>query len=101
MHPISEELKTQKIFPNGRAEDDGLVELTTFRQGDGAPEGEYKVTIVWLTAPKQGDDPEGDVIQTDKLGGAYANPNRTSLHVSIKPSSSNETILQVKQPVTP
>ena len=40
----------------GEADERGHFSLTTQTGGDGAPEGEYRVTVVWYLAAKVGDD---------------------------------------------
>jgi len=56
--------------PHGVVRDDGTFQLTSYTTGDGAPEGEYSVTIVWNAAPKS---PLEDV-GADRLNGKYVDP---------------------------
>ncbi len=46
----------QPILPVGQVGADGSFRLTTYRQEDGAPAGEYAVTIFWGVPNKGGDD---------------------------------------------
>ena len=61
---------------------DGTFRLTTYTTGDGAPEGEYAVTITWPGGPppKDPDDPP-----PDRLKGRYANPAKSPWKVTVKP----------------
>jgi len=55
---------------------DGSFEVTTYQAGDGAPAGDYDVAVLWLVN-------NGGDSSWDKLRGAYADPERTNLRVSI------------------
>src|SRR5262245_25735487 len=48
-----------QVRPTGKVDEQGNFKLTTFTDGDGAPEGEYKVTVVWYVAtrPSPTEDP--------------------------------------------
>lgn len=62
------------VRPQAVTNNNGEFQLTTFNTGDGAPEGEYVVTIEWRTRTgmmKQ--DFEGP----DQLAGAYAKAEKT------------------------
>jgi hypothetical protein len=54
------------IIPIARTDDDGTFKLSTYDTEDGAPNGEYEITIVW-PAYRHGRD-----IGPDRLGGKYA-----------------------------
>lgn len=68
------------LLPQATTGADGSFVLTSQTAGDGAPEGEYSVTIVWpaMTA-------EGDRSGPDRLNGRFGNPRTTPFHVSVKP----------------
>lgn len=81
------------VRPRGRVGKDGVYKLSTYPQPngepDGAPPGEYRVSIRWPTAPKSGDDPDepgppGPAgLQQDRLGERYSNPKASGLKVTI------------------
>jgi hypothetical protein len=55
------------------ADDDGRYQLTTYRRGDGAPAGQYTVTVYW-PAPRPSSaklDPTDDTPAPDRLRDAY------------------------------
>lgn len=71
--------------PAGVSEPDGSFHLTTLRPDDGAPEGEYAVTVIWpkdLTGIDECECP--DPAQHDRLRGEYANPQTTPLRASVR-----------------
>lgn len=72
LHPIGNaDPLTPK--PTGKVDASGVVKLSTFGQNDGAPPGEYAVTVVWYDVTSS---PEQAVIIKggDKLRGRYSQP---------------------------
>jgi hypothetical protein len=70
--------------PNPRAnvDKDGVFTISTYVTADGAPEGDYTLTVVWHKPVKQG----ADVISgPNVIPAKYANANTSDLTVSIKP----------------
>jgi hypothetical protein len=59
--------------PRGTTDAEGYFSLTTYEQGDGAPEGDYNVTVEWRPRKKTPFSAE----PADKLGGRYNNPGTT------------------------
>lgn len=76
LHPADDQ-DQQALRPYGHTAEDGSFKLTTFEPDDGAPAGEYRVTVVWL-APGGGEDPP------DLLKGRYRDPAATPLKVTIR-----------------
>lgn len=68
-------------LPHGEVGTDGTFRIGTFGAGDGAPAGEYVVTITW---PEARTDPSGDEVTTDRLKGRFADPARSPWKVTIK-----------------
>ncbi|MEM7558138.1 MAG: hypothetical protein AAF394_03370, partial [Planctomycetota bacterium] len=62
--------------PWGLVDASGNYTLTTYKQNDGAPVGEYAVTVRW---PPTISKPSLE----DKLNGAYSDPNESKWKVSI------------------
>ncbi len=69
----------------GRGGAGGGVGVGAYEQADGAPAGQYIVTVTWPGPNPGGEDPgdEQDV-GPDQLGGRYADPRRSSLRVTVK-----------------
>jgi hypothetical protein len=76
----------------GRVDETGAFRLTTYTQGDGAPTGEYAVTVFWQPPRKSPFDPPGP----DKLkGSGYGDPNGSKIphfHVQKQPDNEVPTI---------
>lgn len=79
LHP-QQDLGKDVPRPNGYVDKDGRFVLTTFKSGDGAPAGKYKVTIEWNKLVVKGKDAEpGPNVLPEK----YAQPATTDVVVSI------------------
>ena len=89
-HPVSDTPNLPQ--PSGLVGDDGSFHLRTYIQEsrdaeDGAPPGEYKVTFDWSDvspAAASADRNDEAAQPTDKLGGRYADPNRSAFRVTVK-----------------
>jgi hypothetical protein len=84
--PAQQHISTATTAP------DGTFWLTTFVSGDGAPEGEYDVTVVWPDYSMPCDECAAPL--HDRLKLQYADRKKTELHATIRPGK-NEVILNV------
>jgi hypothetical protein len=66
--------------PRATVDEKGAFTLTTYENGDGAPEGEYVVTVEWRPRKKSPFDREGD----DVFGGRYSNPKTSTLRARVQ-----------------
>ena len=93
-HPANPDLeKKMGGRPFGYVKEDGTVSLTTYQEGDGAPEGEYGVTVVWEMKGegKAGLAFEGGgVAASDKLEGRYGNPTAPKIKATVKSGQAND-----------
>jgi len=92
-HPQGGSEEIQKLRPYGRANAEGYFELTTFERRDGAPAGQYKVTVI-CPGPAPGmdpknPDPELATTGPDRLQGRYADPQKSTISVTVT-SGTNE-----------
>jgi hypothetical protein len=77
--------------PVATVRDDGTFTLTTFADGDGAPAGEYGVTVVWNAKGKEAKlslSSEGGA-GADRLGGRYGDPRQPKLSATVKKGEPN------------
>jgi hypothetical protein len=102
LHPIDPAF--EKVIggkPFAKAEEDGTFKLTTYNEGDGAPEGEYGVTVEWRKADKAkpkfsiGGDEGGGGGGRSMLKPKYGNPQSPFMKVTIKSGDKNELLLEV------
>jgi hypothetical protein len=85
-HPVvAEDPKEAK--PIGTVDENGEFTLTTYKTGDGAPAGEYCITLAWFPPRKSIMEPEKD----DVLGGRFALPEKSPIpKFTVEASGANE-----------
>jgi hypothetical protein len=100
-HPASLDIEKQiGGKPVGKVKEDGTFTLTTYEEGDGAPEGEYGVTIDWRGPPKAGKlslsgEGEGDGGGAPRLKPKYSNPQQPFTKVTVKKGEANQFTFEV------
>jgi hypothetical protein len=78
-HP-KEDVGNRPYFPSGRTNENGEFVLSTFVEGDGAPAGEYDVTVTWPVRY----NPISTLWEGDKLKGQYSNKAKPAATVTIE-----------------
>jgi hypothetical protein len=73
-------------IPAATVTEDGSFQITSYTSGDGAPEGNYRVVILWEEALPENADPESAPAPKDKLGGKY-NHDKSELKATIPAES--------------
>jgi hypothetical protein len=68
----------KEFYPVAKVEADGSFTLTTFENKDGAPPGEYLVTIRWEDISSKQDPPP------DRLKGRYTDPKKSPWRVQVR-----------------
>jgi hypothetical protein len=68
----------RSIVPMGVTDDEGKFEMQTYAIKDGAPAGDYKVTVEW---PAYG---RGKHVGPDKFGGKYAKQETSGLTAHVE-----------------
>lgn len=91
-HPVTE--LPGELRPSGETGADGTFALSTYDSGDGAPTGEYRVTIVIPVTPA-GPNPDPD-LAPDRLRGRYANPATSNLQVVVEERENKLPVFAVK-----
>jgi hypothetical protein len=82
--------------PVAFTEPDGSFRLMTYEVDDGAPVGNYVVTIFWRDESIPFDGCTGpDLVKHDRLQGAYFDRTKSSLRATIHPGP-NEIVLQAE-----
>ncbi len=69
-------------FPTGVVQPDGSFQLTSYEANDGAPAGDYRVTVVWPEPIPAGVNAE-TYSPRDRLGGRYAEPEKSGLEATV------------------
>lgn len=84
----------REFIPYGETGADGKYVLNTGSPGNGAPKGEYLVT---LEMPYTGVDPkDGLETELDRLKGAYSDPKKTEWAVTVKDGANVIDPFQIK-----
>ena len=79
-YPVND--PTPQAYPAATVGTDGSFHVTTYSMNDGAPPGDYTITIVWAETKKEpGEDP---IVGPDKLKGQYSTPTRSTLKATIQ-----------------
>jgi hypothetical protein len=83
--------------PFAKVKDDGTFVLTTYAEGDGAPAGEYNVTIDWRPPAKEMKISIGDggASGPSKLNPKYSNPQQPTLKAAVKKGDPNQFTFDV------
>lgn len=76
-HPLGDGLKDVRCYARSAA--DGSFKVSTYETGDGAPEGEFAVTMTWPTVSVE-DGGFGE----DRWKGKFNNPQSTPFKATIK-----------------
>jgi len=99
-HPSSpgfeKEIDSKKPF--ARVKEDGTFTLTTYEDGDGAPTGEYGVTIDWRVKGKESKfamNTEGGNGTKSMLSSKYGNPQQPFIKVTVKKGEPNQFTFDV------
>ncbi len=80
--------------PSGVCRPDGTFALTTYAAGDGAPAGEYVVTVVWPNDALPADECNcPDPAAHDRLYGLYADARTSALRATVRVGA-NEVALR-------
>jgi hypothetical protein len=102
-HPVNSTGVGRALPSQARADDQGRFELTTYVTKDGAPAGEYIVTIYWPEShPKpiteREDDGEGSELPPDRLRGRFASPATSTLRARVTEKSTTFDAFDLNHP---
>lgn len=103
-HPTGENAAARpQILPNADCDADGRFTLSTYLKGDGAPEGEYAVTVFWAETrpspdaePGDEDDEEQRGEVRNRLPDEYGRKETTPLRFTVKPGEDNAAVFDIK-----
>lgn len=83
-HPLND-VGPMTARPRSTVGSDGVFELTTYATNDGAPKGEYIITIYWPDPSKRplNEDEDQDELPPDLLNGRFAVKGKSVLRARI------------------
>jgi hypothetical protein len=88
-HP-REDTNPEAPRPMGLGDTNGWFTLGTYADDDGAPAGQYTVTVTWRTSPEGNDEGES------RLPLRFARATTSGLHASIKPGNNRLSPFRLK-----
>jgi hypothetical protein len=91
-HPQDE---LQRGKPRGITDAEGRFHLRTYHDGDGAPAGQYTITLYW-PAPYKSNMPAEDQMPPDRLGQRYMNPKASTLRATVAAGPTTLPTLELK-----
>ena len=84
--------------PVAITESDGSFRLMTYAANDGAPAGDYVVTIFWRDESNPDEESEDDdLIKHDRLRGRYFDSRKSTLRATVQPGP-NEIVIKADRP---
>jgi hypothetical protein len=92
LHPQNQP-ELAKLRPIAYTAADGTFEFTTFEKGDGAPAGEYTVTVEWRRPARE----EDELPPANSLPHRYSQPDSTPLRLQINQGTNELPALELKR----
>ncbi len=92
-HPVG--ASTDDLRPSAQTDDQGYFTLTSYAGGDGAPQGEYAVTVTCFRSFTDRNASEGDESTRNVLPPRYANPATSQLRATVGEGNNQLAPLQV------
>jgi hypothetical protein len=86
-HALDENGGTSGMRPHATVQADGSYALGTYGAEDGAPAGEYAVTVEWWLAGQNKRGAEGDDAPTNHLPARFASPKTSRLAATVQPGT--------------
>jgi hypothetical protein len=86
-YPLSEELKQPGMpVPYAFTGPDGGFRLRSYDPEDGAPAGEFNVSVFWPGASVEAENSGGEEMKEakDRLGNRYLDPNKSGLKATVE-----------------
>lgn len=78
LHPADgQSFDARETRPTAKVGEDGTYHVTTYQEGDGAPTGEYRVSLLWFNNPESSN-------AWDRLAGRFANPATSKIRVVVQ-----------------
>jgi hypothetical protein len=98
-HPLPlDSVRGTTLTPRATVSDDGSFRLATYNTDDGAPEGEYAVTIYW--PGKRGGNANQDAdpldLPPDQLGLRYTDPATSTIKIEVKAPRTHLPSIQLR-----
>jgi hypothetical protein len=92
LHPLDNPMLSER--PRGSVAADGTFELTTYDGKDGAPPGNYSVTVEWRVPVDRG---EGPLPGPNQLPQQYASPGTSDLRATVSEGTNELSPITIRR----
>jgi len=92
--PAKIEKNLHAYCPNGQTDDNGHFKLSTYDADDGAPAGEYTITIEWPVGYNQ----LTNQWHGDHLQGKYSDQGKSEIKLKIDSKPNDLAVIQIEKP---
>jgi hypothetical protein len=86
----------EELRPSAQTDDQGYFTLTSYGGGDGAPAGDYAVTVTWFRSFAGRNPAEGDESTRNVLPPRYASPATSQLRATVSQGPNELPAFQVR-----
>ena len=94
LHPL-EDCQVRAVRPSAATDKDGWFVLSSFHADDGAPAGDYAVTVEWRKTTSL--DGDASVLSPNLLPAKYSKPATSDLRISVRPGKNEDQFLRLKR----
>lgn len=95
LFPVGGDSDPKAVRPQGQTDATGTYHLSSYVQGDGAPEGEFVAIVEW---PEKGGLMKTDFTGADRLKGAYNNIEKSKIKITINKGPTTIPRIDVEGP---
>lgn len=92
LFPVNPDIAAE-IAPSARVQKDGSFAITAYDPGDGAPEGDYVVTVSWRKVVK---DKAGDFAGPNVIPKEYGSAATSPVKISVKGAPTEIPLIAIK-----
>jgi hypothetical protein len=93
-HPLN--AAATDLRPSAQTDEQGYFDLSSYGKGDGAPEGQYTITVTWLRSGVFRGLAKGETTTYNVLPRRYANPSTSQLAATVNPGTNELAPIQVQ-----
>jgi hypothetical protein len=90
-----EDSQARAVRPSASTDKDGWFVLSSFHAEDGAPAGDYAVTVEWRKTTTI--DGDASALGPNLLPVKYSKPATSGLHIRVQPGNNEDQVLRLKR----
>jgi hypothetical protein len=96
-HPLSY-TDERTGMPRGEVDENGEFEVSTYTTHDGAPAGDYAVTVTWYTNAREAEQDERHAEPsrgTERLGNRFSDPKTSPIRRTVKEGTNELELIEL------